>query len=139
MASAGIELVDTVPGQTVSGKRLAQRRTRPGHRPAAIGLARPGRSLFGALDDGGRRDRYDGEDLRALRIELGERTDQDIEGGGHVLHRARARAPPRRVGGVGQHARRHDCLLRQRLDAAGLTSQLHFPPNEMQAAQGRAR
>jgi hypothetical protein len=113
----------------VSGKCLAQRRARSGHSSAADGLACLRSGLFGALDDGGRGDRHNGEHLCALRIELGERTGQDLEGGGHVLHRVRA--PAQRVGGVGQRARRDDGLLRQRLDPARPGSQLHVPPNEM--------
>ncbi|MGA4960528.1 hypothetical protein [Streptomyces lavendulocolor] len=79
----GPELVDTVPGQTVRGECLAQRRARSGRRSAA-GLPRchSGPGLFGALDDGGRGDRHDGEDLCTLRIELGEHTGQNLEGGG---------------------------------------------------------
>jgi hypothetical protein len=81
-----------------------------------------------ALQDGGRGGGHDGQDLRALRIELCEGAGQHLQGGGRVLHRARAPAL-RAVDGISERARRNDGLFGQRLHRARLMvgRQSHVP------------
>jgi hypothetical protein len=63
----GPERVDPVPGQAMSGERLAERHTRPGRSSPVDCLAHTGSGpgMLGAVGDRGRRDRHDGKELRA--------------------------------------------------------------------------
>ncbi|MEU5718486.1 hypothetical protein AB0G71_22390 [Streptomyces sp. NPDC020403] len=116
----GPELMDVVPDQAVSG--AARRWSRPPlcrRRSCSTSFS----GLFGALDDGGRSDRHDGEDLRALRVELGELTGQDIEGGGPST------APPLQRDGSAASASVHAATTAASASASTLPGSV--PPNEV--------
>jgi hypothetical protein len=68
---------------------------------------------------------HDGEDLRALRVKLGERAGEDFQGGGHVLHRDGSAAS------ASVQAANALLRLRQCLQLARPGRQLHVSPNEM--------